>query len=71
MFGGQFGFICNLTEKEIMERQAVEKLVKLYSSDLDNSLRNELIHFGGLVVETLSGDLENMKSRQNGVCMRC
>ena len=34
-------------------RQAAEKLVKLYSSDLDDTLGNELIHFGELVAETL------------------
>ena len=45
-------------------RQAAEKLVKLYSSDLDDSLWNELIQFGGLVAETLTGDLEHEVSPQ-------
>ena len=39
-------------------RQAAEKVVKLYSSDLDDSLWNKLIQFGGLAAETLTGDLE-------------
>ena len=38
-------------------RQAAEELVKLYSSNLDESLWNELIRFCGLVAKTLTGDL--------------
>ena len=41
----RFVFICNLMVMEVMEpretRQAAEKLVKLHSSDLDDSLWND------------------------------
>ena len=46
------------TVMKVMEprhgRQAAEKLAKRYSSDLNDSLRNILIQFGGLVAETLT-----------------
>ena len=35
-------------------RQAAEKIVKMYSSDLNDTLGNELIHFGGLVAGILT-----------------
>ena len=55
-----FGLLRHLGEMEVMEprqmRQATEKLMKLFSSDLDETLGNELIQFGGLVAETLPCD---------------
>ena len=43
-------------------RQAAKKIVKKYSSDLDDTLGNELIRFGGLVAGIFIRDLENKVS---------
>ena len=54
MVNGRFGFLCNLTEMEVLEPrdlgQSAEKLMKIYSLDLDDSLWKEVVQFGGLEI---------------------
>ena len=59
----RFGFLRNLTKMGVVGprdmQHTTENCVKLYSLDLVDSLWKELIQFGGLVAETLTGDLEH------------
>ena len=42
--------------------------MNLYSSHMDDSVWNKLVHFGGLVAENLTGDLEH---RDQEKCLGC